>query len=201
MTPEIISNLLCFISFCVIFFMVDSDILPTRHVYNVRLDTPIKLGKYYFGKKSLIRNWTGIGILLITIVAYYLLVPNRSPTDAKVTLNMINESVYAGNGFIFANILYGLFALIMVYICYKLFMHFKNEKQKSSMVNDSQFIKLELQAKLELFDLMYKKGAIKLPLQPKEINGEIYLKEDESWIPYPRPVLFRTMLIRWKEEN
>ncbi len=69
------------------------------------------------------------------------------------------------------------------------------------MVQNSSFDALEEVAKLELFDLMYKKGVLDLPLKPKTINNFTYIKEDDIWIPYSRAMTYRAMLKKWIEEN
>lgn len=88
-------------------------------------------------------------------------------------------------------------------MAYKAYKYYKLNgfNKKPSMVQNSSFYALEEVAKLELFDLMYKKGVLDLPLKPKTINNFTYIKEDDIWIPYSRAMTYRAMLKKWIEEN
>lgn len=205
MNPATVVFLLQLFSLLICFEVLTRRELPTKHVYKMRFDKPLQYGKYYIGKIGLIRNIVGI-ILLIVLQNIIFDIKAKYPAPTKTAqeiLHSSNEAVRQNNGFIYENMIYALFALIVGLMIYKTYNHYKKKgfSKQPSMVDNSRFDKLEEQAKFELFELMYKQGVLDLPLKPKTINNFEYIKEDQIWIPYPKPLTYRMMLKKWNEEH
>lgn len=147
-----------------------TTLLPTKNLYNLRYDSPAKLGSWYVGKRSMI--WL-LSLVIIVGAAYAIEGSGAVSADIAVKTaeyKAAQAQVYTGVGGIVGKGVNLIMMALIALVGYKVI--------KTIMAVQKTEDALENKGKEKLFALMYHEGKIKLPL--KHHFGQI--NDDSAWI-------------------
>lgn len=135
--------------------------LPTKNLYLLRYDKPIKVGAWYFGKSNIF--W---GLSLLACLAALYVIDLNSPEMAVAAQS--STEITRGT---FAKAIDVILIVAILVASYKVYKAIKEKNTKEEA---------EKKAKHKLFNLMYHEGKIQLPLKLKDDDSE-WIQADKKY--------------------
>lgn len=148
--------------------------LPTKNLYHLKFDTPIKLGNWYIGRNAILWN---LIFLLLTVGIYVIdsyLGHNLSSQEIALKAaqhKQIQSEVFSGLGALVGGSIISIMLLVVIILGIKVY---KAISKAPTLEADSYAVRSAL------FTRMYHDGRIKLPLKDSFLSC---IDSDAQWKP------------------